>query len=119
MRIVLAILAVLLFFALARLLSSHGGLGEYLALDARLSDLTEKIQLKTTENQLLKQEVHDLQSGTLAIETMARQQLGMIGPDEVFIKLLELKPSQVVAPPPNQDELPQVVENPLPINRLD
>ncbi|MDY0136481.1 MAG: septum formation initiator family protein [Thiomicrospira sp.] len=119
MRVVLIFLAVLFFLALIRLLSSHGGLGEYLALHARLNELTEQIQLKTTENQLLKHEVRDLQSGTLAIETMARQQLGMIGSDEVFIKLLELKPSQVVAPPPNEDELPQVVENPLPINRLD
>lgn len=119
MRTLLILLAVLLFFAVARLLSSHGGVGEYLALNSRLADLTQQIQLKTTENLILKQEVRDLQSGTLAIETIARQQLGMIGKDEVFVKLLELKPSQVIAPAPNQDEMPQVIENPLPINRLE
>lgn len=118
MRVILIILAVLLFLSLTRLLSSDGGIGEYLSLNKRVVELERQVQQQQQENSLLIQEVKDLQQGSRAVETIARQQLGMVEEDEVFIKLLELKPSNIVAPPPQASSEP-VVENPQPINRID
>lgn len=119
MRILLTILAVFVFLALTRLLSSHGGIGEYLSLTSRVNAITQTNQLKANQNQLLIQEVRDLQTGQQAIETIARQQLGMLANDEVFIKFLEMKPSNIPAPQPNEIAMPVVIENPLPINKLE
>ncbi len=119
MRILLTILAVLVFLSLTRLLSSDGGLGEYLSLTTRVSELKQSNQQKSDQNQLLAEEVRDLQAGQQAIETIARQQLGMVAQDEVFIKFLEIKPSNIPAPQPNEAAMPVVIENPLPINKIE
>ena len=50
---------------------------------------SENNQLRES-NRLLKKEVQELQSSTKIIETIARQKLGMIKNDEVFIKVIEL-----------------------------
>ena len=118
MRVILVVLAVLLFLSLTRLLSSDGGLGEYLSLKHRVSELEQQIEKQQAENTLLIEEVKDLQQGQNAVETIARQQLGMVEEGEVFIKLLELKPSNIVAPPPEVSSEP-VLENPQPINKID
>lgn len=118
MRILLIILAVLLFLSLTRLLSSNGGLGEYFSLESRLSELESQVQTQADTNSLLKREVYDLQAGSAAIETIARQSLGMVGADEAFIQILEVPPSSIVAPAPDDKAIP-VLENPQPINRID
>lgn len=117
MRVLLIILAVLLFLSLARLLSSNGGLGEYLTLQSRLSEFESDVQRQKDTNALLKQEVLDLQSGDAAIETIARQRLGMVAKDEVFVQLLEVRPTNIVAPAPDNQAAP-ILENPQPINRI-
>ncbi|HEY9016905.1 FtsB family cell division protein [Thiomicrospira sp.] len=117
MRVFLIILTVLLFLSLARLLSSNGGLGELLSLQSRLAEIETQVETRQNTNALLKQEVLDLQSGDTAIETIARQRLGMVAEGEVFVQLLELKPSNIVAPSPDQSATP-VIENPQPINRI-
>lgn len=117
MRVFLIILTVLLFLSLARLLSSNGGLGEFLSLQSRLAEIETQVETRQNTNALLKQEVLDLQSGDTAIETIARQRLGMVAEGEVFVQLLELKPSNIVAPSPDQSATP-VIENPQPINRI-
>lgn len=117
MRVFLIILAVLLFLSLARLLSSNGGVGEVLSLQSRLAELETQVEERQNTNALLKQEVLDLQSGDTALETIARQRLGMVAKDEVFVQLLELKPSNIAAPSPDQSATP-VIENPQPISRI-
>lgn len=118
MRVILIVLAVLLFLSLTRLLSSDGGLGEYLSLKQQVNELEQQLTQQRVTNSLLVEEVKDLQQGQAAIETIARQQLGMIKRDEQFIKLLELAPSNIIAPPPEVSSEP-VLENPQPINKID
>lgn len=119
MKLLLIILGVLILLASVKLLSSNGGLAEYWVLQQRLLDIEQANKIQAAENALLTQEVRDLQSGTMAIETIARQQLGLLGDNEVFIKLLEVQPSQGYVPSLQDENVPLVVENPQPINRLE
>lgn len=94
MKSVFIVLGIIILILQIRLLSSDGGLGEYFTLQERLDTLNAKVDALEQQNLLLKKEVQDLQSNTDAIETIARQKLGMIGKDEVFIKVIELSPEQ-------------------------
>jgi len=84
------VLAVFILILQIRLLSSDGGVGELLSLQNKLDELHVKIDALEDNNALLRKEVQDLQSSTEAIETIARQKLGMIAKDEAFIKVIEL-----------------------------
>lgn len=92
LKSVLIVLGIIILILQIRLLSSDGGIGEYLALKEKLQVIHAKVDELEQQNQLLKKEVQDLQSNTDAIETIARQKLGMIGEDEVFVKVIELSP---------------------------
>lgn len=83
-------LAVVILILQVRLLSSDGGVGEWFALQSKLEQLQTQIQSLEKQNALLKKEVTALQSNPRSIETLARQKLGMIAEDEVFIKVIEL-----------------------------
>ncbi|WP_178862381.1 FtsB family cell division protein [Thiomicrorhabdus cannonii] len=91
MKKIALILSLIIVVLLARLLSSHGGLGELFSLQNQLSELETQLQQQERENAELSQQVQDLQSQNSAIETIARQTLGMIGQDEVFVEVIELK----------------------------
>lgn len=84
-------LAFLIFILLARLLSSDGGLGELFALQEQLKKLESSLEQQRLVNAQLAQQVKDLQTDSASIETIARQTLGMVKKDEVFIKVIELK----------------------------
>lgn len=86
-------LAILIVVLQARLLSSDGGLGELFALQEQLNELEASLEEQRLLNAGLAEEVKNLQSNPLAIETLARQTLGMVKKDEVFIKVIELKPA--------------------------
>ncbi len=85
-------LAVLIFVLQARLLSSEGGLGELFALKEQLAEQDAFLEEQRLINAKLAEEVKNLQSDPATIETLARQTLGMVKKDEVFIKVIELKP---------------------------
>ncbi len=84
-------LAFLILILQARLLSSEGGLGELFALQEQLKTLEISLEEQRLVNAQLVQQVKDLQSDTASIETIARQTLGMVKQDEVFINVIELK----------------------------
>jgi len=84
-------LALLILVLQARLLSSDGGLGELFALQEQLKKLESSLEQQRLVNAQLAQHVKDLQSDNSSIETIARQTLGMVKKDEVFIKVIELK----------------------------
>ena len=86
-------LAIIILVLQVRLLSSDGGVGEWLSLQSKLDQLQRQIDTLETQNILLKKEVVALQSSPKAIETLARQKLGMIAEDEVFVKVIELPSS--------------------------
>jgi len=90
----LIVLGLIILVLQIRLLSSDGGVGEYLYLQDRLDLIQEEVAQQEIVNELLRQEVKDLQSGTDAIETIARKKLGMIGENEVFIQVIEAPVSQ-------------------------
>ncbi len=85
-------LAVILVLLQVRLLSSEGGLVELFALQDQLESMEASLEEQRLINAKLAEEVKNLQSNPLAVETIARQTLGMVKKDEVFIKVIELKP---------------------------
>lgn len=97
MKGLIILLGFIILVLQVRLLSSEGGVGEYLSLQTRLNQLQQEVQQQTNQNALLKQEVQDLQQGTQAIETIARQKLGMIGQDEIFVRVIEVPEVKITA----------------------
>ena len=87
-------LAIIVVILQVRLLSSDGGLGELFALQEQLSKLESALEEQRITNAKLAAEVATLQSDPKSIETLARQTLGMVKQDEVFIKVIELQPYQ-------------------------
>jgi len=83
--------AILIVILQARLLSSDGGLGELFALQEQLNTLEQSLEEQRLINARLESEVKSLQTSPQSIETLARQTLGMVKKDEVFIKVIELK----------------------------
>ena len=86
-------LAILIVLLQARLLSSDGGLGELFALQEQLKELETSLEEQRLINAELSAEVKNLQSNPIAVETIARQTLGMVKKDEIFIKVIELQPA--------------------------
>ncbi|WP_269471166.1 FtsB family cell division protein [Thiomicrorhabdus aquaedulcis] len=74
-----------------RLLSSDGGVGELLALQEQLKRLETSLENQRLVNAQLEIHVKDLQTQTAAVETIARQTLGMVKKNEVFINVIELQ----------------------------
>ena len=79
----------------ARLLSSDGGLGELFALQEQLKTLESSLEEQRLQNAKLAQQVKALQNDHASLETIARQKLGMVKKEEVFIKVVELKPTSL------------------------
>ena len=87
-------LAILIVILQARLLSSEGGLGELFSLQEQLKTLESSLEEQRLLNAELALQVKALQENPSSIETLARQNLGMVKKDEVFIKVIELQPEQ-------------------------
>lgn len=85
-------LAILIVILQARLLSSDGGLSELFSLQDQLKTLENSLEEQRLLNAKLSEQVKTLQENPLSIETLARQSLGMVKKDEVFIKVIELQP---------------------------
>lgn len=90
MKIIFITLGLISLLLSIRLLSSDGGLAEYFSLNTRLSTLSQEADKQAAANQLLRKEVEDLQLGSEAIETIARRKLGMIGDNEIFVRVIEV-----------------------------
>ncbi len=91
MKTIYLALLVLILVLQARLLSSNGGLGELFSLQEQLRQLEGSLEEQRLLNAKLAQQVKDLQNNNASIETIARQTLGMVKQDEVFIKVIELQ----------------------------
>ncbi|WP_319557587.1 septum formation initiator family protein [Thiomicrorhabdus sp.] len=93
MKTLFVALALILFVIEARLLSSSGGVGELVSLNEQLKKLEASLEEQRLVNARLKTEVEALQNNDDAIETIARQTLGMVKKDEVFVQVIELQPN--------------------------
>lgn len=114
MKVIILALAIIILVLQIRLLSSDGGVGEWVSLQSKLDQLQRQIDTLETQNILLKKEVVALQSSPKAIETLARQKLGMIAEDEVFIKVIELprRPSNKLIDPPAEPAINKTLDEP-------
>jgi len=90
MKILYVSLALIILILQARLLSSEGGVSELFALQKQLNQLEVELAEQQMLNAQLAQEVKVLQTQDEAIETIARQTLGMVAKGEVFVEVIEL-----------------------------
>ena len=79
------------------------------------------VQTQQTLNQRLRErnetllaEVSDLKQGREAIEERARSELGMIAPDETFIRVLSIQTGVHAAPPSSASKRPDPVGGKIP-----
>lgn len=87
-----------------RLWFGGGSLREVRHSQQRLESLTQEAQRFRERNQALEAEVVNLKEGLDAVEERARQDLGMIKPDEVFIQIVEKAEAK---PPPAEPSAPE------------
>ena len=72
-------------------LSSDGGLSELKSIERQLQAQKALLTSQLKENQTLERNIVVLQNQSNAIETIARQQLGFIKSDEVFIEVVDYR----------------------------
>ncbi|MAZ44705.1 MAG: cell division protein FtsB [Legionellales bacterium] len=89
-QVVLAGLLVLCLLALQqRIWMSSDGVPVYMELQSEISEQQEQIKLLEKRNRVLIAEVADLKSQLIAVEERARNDLGMIKPNETFYFVTE------------------------------
>jgi cell division protein FtsB len=103
-RLIGLALVVMLVLLQYRLWFGDGSLREVRHLQQRLGTMTQEAQKLRERNQALEAEVVDLKEGLDAVEERARQDLGMIKPDEVFIQIVEKEEAK---PPPAAQSVPR------------
>ena len=96
MRVVILILFVLLIMLQFKLWLGEGGFREVARLETRVEDQRQLNDDLLQRNAELQAEVEDLRERLDAVEERARNELGLIKPDEQFY--------QVVPPPPGNDQ---------------
>lgn len=89
MRIWLAVAVLALVGLQYTLWLGERGLPEVWRKEAELERLEARVQRLEERNQELRAEVAELRSGGQAIEERAREELGMIGEDEIFIRIVQ------------------------------
>ena len=88
MKWIITILLVLLIGLQAKLWFGDGSLSEVVQLSKELEKQKIRLQQLEERNRLLEAQVIDLQEGLDAYEEKARNDLGMVKPDETFIQLI-------------------------------
>ncbi len=89
MRIGIAVLLVLLALVQYRLWFADGGLLEVWRLREQVAEQRAENERLRERNQALAAEVRDLKQGLGAVEARARAELGMVGEDETFYRVVE------------------------------
>jgi len=87
MRIVTLILLALLAVVHAELWFGKGGVPRMLALREQVQEMQAKNAQAQLRNEQLAAEVRDLQEGLDMAEEIARTELGMVKPDEVYVQI--------------------------------
>lgn len=93
MKILAAALAVALILLQYRIWISDDGLRGVARLERAVAAQQSLNGSLIQRNSRLAAEVHDLKSGTAAIDELARSDLGMIGPNETFFQVVEPAPA--------------------------
>lgn len=106
MKKIIAILIVLLLLLQYKIWLGDGGIPEILQLQAEVDAAQAEVNQLKERNQALEAEVSDLKTGFDAIEERARNEMGMIGKDEVYYQVIEPRPEQVTQQSTNQTAAP-------------
>ncbi|MEL0640530.1 cell division protein FtsB [Pseudoalteromonas aliena] len=88
MRIFQVGLLCLALFVQYRLWFGHNGLQDYARLKGAVASHQHTNEKLIKRNKVLKADIEDLKLGQEGIEERARNELGMIKPDETFIRVL-------------------------------
>ncbi len=83
------IMVLLLLFLQYRLWYSSGGIKDMIALKKQLASQTQVNDVLKKQNDALLHQVQYLQSNQDAVESRARQELGMIKKDETFYQVMK------------------------------
>jgi len=86
-RIVPVVLVVLLVILQWQLWTGRGSVPEVRQLQAKLAQQKDNNARASLANDRLASEVNDLKEGLEMVEERARQELGMVKPDEVFVQM--------------------------------
>ena len=96
----IAVLLILLIAALQHSLwLGKGGWLRVWDIDGKIAEQRRTNAGSAARNAALEAEVRDLKEGVEAIEERARNEMGMIRQDEVFIQVLQSKPAATDAAP--------------------
>lgn len=87
-RLVTLGLLALLLLVQAELWLGKNGLPRVMELQTRLDEQRSRNEAARAGNDQLAAEVRDLKEGLEMVEEKARQELGMIKPDEIFVQVL-------------------------------
>ncbi|MGI4777594.1 MAG: cell division protein FtsB [Janthinobacterium lividum] len=87
LRIVPVVLAVVLLVLQMQLWTGRGSVRDVSQLETKLVRQKEANARMTLANDRLASEVNDLKEGLEMVEERARQELGMVKPDEVFVQI--------------------------------
>ncbi|WP_341910491.1 septum formation initiator family protein [Polaromonas sp. YR568] len=86
-RVVPALLIALLVIVHAQLWIGRGSLPSVNAMQRKLSEQTASNAQAQADNERLAAEVKDLREGLEMVEEKARQELGMVKPNEIFVQI--------------------------------
>lgn len=86
-RIVPIILVLLLLILQWQLWTGRGSVRDVAQLQDKLADQKESNAKAAINNERLSSEVNDLKEGLEMVEERARQELGMVKPNEVFVQI--------------------------------
>lgn len=87
MRLVTLVLIALLGVIHAELWFGKGGVPRVMSLRSTLQSQEERNAQYKARNALVAAEVRDLQEGLETAEEIARTELGMVKPDEIFVQI--------------------------------
>jgi cell division protein FtsB len=91
-RFVPGLLITLLLVLHAQLWFGRGSVPKVSHMKAELAVLDSVNQQAQLRNDRLANEVRDLQEGLGMVEELARQDLGMVRPNEIFVQIAQKKP---------------------------
>ena len=87
-RVVSITLIALLVIVQVQLWFGRGSVGSVAHLSEQLDQQTRKNQLAQLANEQMAAEVRDLSEGLEMVEEKARQELGMVKPNEIYVQIL-------------------------------
>lgn len=119
MKALKLILLLLLALLQYRLWFGDGNILEVRRLHLRRDELVVEGTKLRERNQELEADVVDLKEGLDAVEERARQDLGMIKTDEIFIQVIDAEAKRRPPPPPTREDRMERESKPPPIDKAD